>query len=364
MQKSLHKMDILFIDKVFLSGLPSLIRGVELFNLKLIEDMARLGRRVDVVCHKSWNNRICALDGADRINIMPVSYGSRSVINGLACALRLCRMKSTMARDTTFAYRIMLLGNVANGLIPSLGILRLRKVYERAVLIAHREPTGRFLRGLSRRTEVVAVNKYIGAQFRKAGFETDVYYGVTDATAFNSADRPRKDKATVDFCVLGYLDNAWKGSDTAIAGFMALPEAIREKSRLHLVAFKNPPEMPEDNVIAYNWIPRSEIPGFLSSMDAMIVPSRDEDVMRETFCQAMVQGMLSGLPVIANNLPVLTEKLDKGGGLVFSTTEELTRALEQLYRNEGQRKQMGERARQTAKKRYVWSTADFLKRYC
>ncbi|MFW6151710.1 MAG: glycosyltransferase, partial [Verrucomicrobiota bacterium] len=88
------------------------------------------------------------------------------------------------------------------------------------------------------------------------------------------------------------------------------------------------------------------------------------NVMRETFCQAMVQGMLSGLPVIANKLQVLTEKLDQGGGLVFSTTEDLTRAMDQLFRDKPLREHMGNQARTTAKNRYIWRTADFLERYC
>lgn len=364
MENALQDRDILFIDKVFLSELPDLIRGVELFNLRLIEDIARLGRHVDVICHKSWEKRIKKLECLDNINVIPVDCGSRSEINGLASAFKLFRAKGRADRKRGAAYPIMLLGNVANGLLPTLSILRLCGIYEKSILIAHRQPSSRFLAGLSRKTEVVAVNQQIGSEFRKAGFQAGVYYGVTNADAFNNITRTGKENRNVDFCVLGYLDNAWKGADTAIAGFMGLPPDVREKCRLHLVAFENPPEMPEDRIIAYNWMPSAQIPEFLSSMDIMIVPSRDEKVMRETFCQAMVQGMLTGLPVIANNLPVLTEKLDEGGGLVFSSTRELTLAMEQLCGDADKRIEMGELARKTAESRYVWNTADFLKCYC
>lgn len=51
MQASLQNKDMLFIDKVFLSKLPCLTRGVELFNLKLIEDIAQSGRSVRAVHH-------------------------------------------------------------------------------------------------------------------------------------------------------------------------------------------------------------------------------------------------------------------------------------------------------------------------
>ncbi len=358
MQASLHKKDMLFIDKVFLSRLPCLIRGVELFNLKLIEDIAQSGRPVDVVCHKSWVQKLSSLDCAEAINAIQVSSCSRPDINGILCALKLWRLKSK-------PYRVMLLGNVANGLIPALWILRKSGLYEKGVLIAHREPSGRFLRALCKDSAVVAVNRQIASQFREAGFTAEADYGVTDFSAIESrTELPGDEKQTVDFCLLGYLDNAWKGADTAIAAFQGLPAEVRKKSRLHLVAFKNPPMLSEHNIIPYNWMESSEIPEFLSSMDVMIVASRDENVMRETFCQAMVQGMLSGLPVIANKLQVLTEKLDQGGGLVFSTTEDLTRAMDQLFRDKPLREHMGNQARTTAKNRYIWRTADFLERYC
>ncbi len=358
MQASLNKKDILFIDKVFLSKLPFLIRGVELFNLKLIEDIGQSGRPVDVVCHESWVQKLSRLNCEDTINTIEVSCCSRPDINGIFCALKLLRLKSK-------PYRVMLLGNVANGLIPALWILRNAGLYEKGVLIAHREPSGRFLRALCKDTEVVAANRQIASQFREAGFTAEADYGVTDSSAIESITKlPGDEKQTVDFCLLGYLDNAWKGADTAIAAFRALPAEVRKRSRLHLVAFKNPPTLSENNIIAYNWMLSSEIPEFLSSMDVMIVASRDENVMCETFCQAMVQGMLSGLPIIANKLPVLTEKLDQGGGLVFSTTEDLTRAMDQLFRDKRLREHMGNQARATAKDRYIWKTAHFLQRYC
>jgi hypothetical protein len=52
----------------------------------------------------------------------------------------------------------------------------------------------------------------------------------------------------------------------------------------------------DGHVVAHPWLPADAIPGLLQGMHVMICPSRDEVVMRETFSQAMVQGMLSGLP--------------------------------------------------------------------
>ena len=85
--------------------------------------------------------------------------------------------------------------------------------------------------------------------------------------------------------------------------------------------------------------------------------------MRETFSQAMVQGMLSGLPVLANDLPILTEKLDQGGGLVFRTPAELTGLMARLLADAPLRERLGGEARATALARYVWDTARFARTY-
>jgi len=116
----------------------------------------------------------------------------------------------------------------------------------------------------------------------------------------------------LDFCLLGFLDNAWKGADTAIAAFQRVPMELRSKMRLHLFSYALPPVLHDKNIVAYPWKPLEEIPDLLRQMDVMIAPSRDEDVMRETFCLSAVQGMLAGLPLIVNNLPVLVEKLGSG----------------------------------------------------
>jgi glycosyltransferase involved in cell wall biosynthesis len=106
-----------------------------------------------------------------------------------------------------------------------------------------------------------------------------------------------------------------------------------------------------------------ELPDLLRTMDVMVVPSRDEEVMRETFSQAMVQGMLSGLPVIANDLPVLTEKLDQGGGLVVRSVKEMSEAMDKLAGDPVLRRRLGEEARRTALARYVWDTEAFVDKF-
>lgn len=260
---------------------------------------------------------------------------------------------------------VLLLGNVGNSLIPATRWLFMRKTFPRCVLIAHREASRRFVRSLKNiPMDVLAVNSAIARPFVDTGYRrVDVLYGVMSAESFFPLTEHTHEKLGIDFCVLGQLDNAWKGADTAVEAFRRLPERLRTRSRLHMASFAAPPDIPEKNLIPYRWMPLKDVAEFLRRMDIMVVPSRDEMVMRETFSQAMVQGMLTGLPVIANNLPVLTEKIDRGGGLVFNTIDELADAMTRLADSPELREKMGELGRRTALERYVWSTEQFVERY-
>jgi glycosyltransferase involved in cell wall biosynthesis len=102
---------------------------------------------------------------------------------------------------------------------------------------------------------------------------------------------------------------------------------------------------------------------FLKRMDVMLAPSRDEGVMRETFSQAAVQGMLSGCPLIVSDLAILTEKINEGGGLVAHSPEEMAAAMGRLASDAELRVRMGEKARRVAAARYIWRTDEFVKRY-
>lgn len=345
---------ILFLEKVFLGARSGPVRGVEIFNMNLVRDLSELGYGVTVPMHADWLSEAGRAWGN---NVEAVSYrlSRRPPVNGIAAVLSLRKER----------YDVLLLANTANGLIPALSLSARLGMAARYVLIAHREPSTRFVRCMSRRdARVVAVNGKIAGVFKgEAGKPADVFYGVTNAGIFCPGQRHGGGDGVTRFCVLGQLDNAWKGADTAVEGFMGLPAELRKNCELHLVSFTTPEVFPDRNIIAHRWMPFEDIPGFLRGMDVMIVPSRDENVMRETFSQAMVQGMLTGLPLVVNDLPVLVEKLDKGGGFVFRTVNELSGYMVSLTENPLLRKVEGEKARHTALSRYVWSTCKFAEKY-
>lgn len=342
---------VLFLEKVFLRP-PSLpLRGVELFNFHLIGDFLKLGHRVLLPAHTSWRDEIVARGFGS--GLRPVWSSAGELVGALGLARRL----PPAAADTLF------LANVGNGLIPLLHLLRWRRTSRNLVLLAHREASPRFVRALRRwPASIVCVNEQIARPFRAAGYpHVAVDYGIVDAHRFFPAEQRRNER--VRFVVLGALDNAWKGSDTALDAFRRLPPEIAARCELHLASYLKPPSNLPAGVTAYPWTPADRIPEFLRGMDAMLCPSRDEEVMRETFSQAIVQGMLTGLPVLASNLPIFAEKLDAGGGRIVRSADEMAAQMAALAMDPEMRARLGAEARATALSRYCWDTARFVRRY-
>ena len=358
-----------FLEKVFLGRRrpTDALRGVELFNLRLLRELASLGRPVLLFLDSSWRETAESFlaDGARPrapVRIVPVNGGGSGLAAGLLAAVAIRRE----ARRSG-PFETLLLGNVANRLVPALRLLRSGRDFRRMVLVAHRETSPRFLRAVRRLPgHVVAVCGQIAAPFRAPDVAATAHvdYGILEADSFHPAETPRPPDAPVRFVVLGALDNAWKGADTALAAFRLLPPDVRSRCELHLAAYADPPAFPDDpGVHAYSWLDPSRMPGLLRSMDAMLLPSRDEGVMRETFSQAAVQGMLTGLPCVYAPLPVLAEKFDRGGGIEADSPERFAAAMARLALDPALRARLGAEARATALARYVWDTGRFCRRY-
>jgi len=344
---------ILFLDKAFLGHRTKPICGVEIFNLCLIKDLASIGYSVAVLAHHGWGRVVKAWSGNISVEIVDLPRNLSNIPGGLL-ALRKIRKRR---------FDLLLLGNVEDSLIPIITSLRWMRAAGRIALIAHCEPKARFIRSLKRMpVAVLAGNKRIASRFDQGKFTSmTTRYGIAQSELFHPASSvlgARKDR--IDFCVVGHLERKWKGADTAVSAFLQLPYGLKRKCRLHLIGFANPPAFFDPHIITYSWRPHEQMGDFLRQMDVMIVPSRDEIVMRETFSQSSVQGMLTGLPLIVSNLPVLTEKIDAGGGLIFKDIDGLAQAMVRLAQDHQLRRKMGEQGRETALGRYVWSTQKFI----
>jgi glycosyltransferase involved in cell wall biosynthesis len=324
------------------------VRGIELFRFNLIHEFVQRDMCVTLICEKSWAARAEAILGEDLPELLVVPNVAGAAVNGLLAA----RKARNVQADLLF------IGNPGRGMLPAARALARRA--ENVLIMAHRPAKDSLIKGLRGvRARVVAVSEYVAEPYKAAGaWEVGVMYGIAGADAFFPRESPKGAHDPVNIIVLGKIDSPLKGSEDAIAAFEALPNDARATCRLHLASYVGePPALPE-GVIAHGWIPAPEIPVLLRDMDIMLSPSK-----AETFSQATVQGMLTGLPIIASDLPVLVEKLDTDGGVVATGVNAMRDAMLRLAQDADLRARMGAIGRRTALERYVWDTDVFLERW-
>ncbi|MEM8834637.1 MAG: glycosyltransferase family 4 protein [Planctomycetota bacterium] len=340
------------------------LRGVEVFDIQLVRHLVQLGVRVTVIADATWRERFDEhFDGA-RPDVVFTPSLRKPVPNSIVGAL------IASPRETK-AFDVAVLGNVARGCLPGAELARLRGIADRFLMIAHRWPSAKTVAWVNKRAcDVVSVSGYVNDAFDLHGVEPSVRravcYGLPNADLFfppdppalNLEDPPEATPDTpVNFCLLGSMESANKGVPETLAVWNTLPAEVRRISRLHLASYREPParsELPDD-VIAHPWMASSDVPPFLRTMTCVIVNSK-----WETFCQAMVQGMLTRMPTIVNTQECLVEKLDEGGGIVFDNDEQLRDAITRVATDPAWRVEAGRIARRVALERYVWSSERFV----
>ncbi len=352
---------ILLLEQGFLKprrGKP--VHGVELFRLHLLEQLASRGVRVRAVVERSWVRVIAERFGGEPpagLEVVGVPNLGGVALTGSAAALR-----SIGSR-----YDAVIFGDARRGLTPGMAIAAMGVRSPRRLLFAHRRPRGavvRVARALG--VNVLAVSDHVAGGFRGGvRGRVDVLYGLPNADRFHpptaptrpgaGTPAPRGDDEPVRFVLLGRLPNISKGEGKALEAMRRLPADVRGRVRLHLASYIEPAAIDEPGVVAHEWIPAAEIPAFLRTMDAMLCLSSNE-----TFSQAIVQGMLTGLPVIATSLPVFVEKLDTGAGFVADDPSAIAARMVELAGNPDLRARMGAEGRRVALERYVWDTDRFL----
>ncbi|MBQ7666496.1 MAG: glycosyltransferase family 4 protein, partial [Kiritimatiellae bacterium] len=281
-------------------------------------------------------------------------------------ALALLRAAAVAVRESRRRgerFDILFSANDANGVALPLRIALALKAARRLIVFAHKLPYPYFLKLLAPKAHrIVCVSAAVARGFDEAGFggRTIVQYGVVNAGAWHpAAEEPPADgeekRSGLRFCVFGSLDSEWKGADTALKAWRLLPEAFRAENELHLVAYSKAPDFSgETGVVAHGWQSGADAPALLRSMDAVLTPSRDPKRLMETFSQAVVQSMLTALPVIHTPIPVFKEKFDDGGGIEASTPQEFAAAMQALAGDPALRRRLGTEGRRTALQRYIW----------
>ena len=345
------KGSILYLAPAFLSYRShKQIRGVQIFDLQFVRDLVEMGVDVTMPADANWRPRFEEHLRGAMPRIVYAPHLRKPIWSGLYSALRL-----NGRWDAAF------LSNPAHGMVPGMNLMRRRGMFDRVVIQANKYVSEWFARKTRHwKAQYVAVSKMVkDTSPATVQARMDVYYGIANWAEFGPPATAHADDAPVNFAILGKLDNDWKGAPLALDAWSRLDPQVRSRCRLHLVSHPSPPKRSDPTVIDHPWRPANEIPGLLREMDVILVPSTDN----ETFSQAMVQGMLAGLPVICYDLHVLSEKMDAGGGIIIRDADQLAAAITHLAANPAERRAMGKVARQVALDRYRWSSEDFVRRY-
>ncbi|MBL9000554.1 MAG: glycosyltransferase family 4 protein [Phycisphaerae bacterium] len=342
---------LLYLAPALLSSDSGPIRGVQVFDLLVVRQLVEMGIAVTLPAESTWRERLVSHLAGALPEFIYTPRLFKPQWNGLWAGLKL----GGRTFDVTFV------GNVSRGLIPMIRLLLLRRVTARLVIQANRRPRPAFARAMRPwPATVLAVSRSVAEAFPEdLRPRVQVHYGIANSELFRPRSTPRPPGQPIRFCVMGALDNTWKGAHLAVEAFRHLPPDLAARCELHLAAYENPPSFPEKNIIAYPWMKSEAVPEFLRGMDIMLVPSDDH----ETFSQVMVQGMLTGLPCITSALPVLTEKIDTGGGAFYTTIQEFAAHMASFAEDTARRESAGRAARETALARYVWDTRVFSERY-
>ncbi|GAB4555148.1 MAG: hypothetical protein Tsb0013_17870 [Phycisphaerales bacterium] len=328
---------------------------MELFRLYLVRQMLDRGVRVTLVCEKSWGAALDEHGLTDhpllRAVLVPNIGGV--LINALVGTLG----------AITDDHDALLLGNPRKGLVPAMYAAALTQQDARTLVFAHRRGEHRFLdmvQGID--FDVLCVSEEVARKYRgNVAGSVDVMYGLPNHDSFVPPERPRQDDGVLRCCLLGRLPNVSKGTDKALRALELLEPDVRPRVELHLASYIDEPPARVASipgVVCHRWLKPSDVPAFLRTMDAMLALSSNE-----TFSQAIVQGMLTGLPIVATRIPVYEEKLDTGGGILAHTPENIASAITRLVREPHERTRMGGVARDTALERYCWDTDRFLDRH-
>lgn len=366
---------VLIIEQGFLKPRGSKpVHGVELFRLNLMRELTRLGVRVSVVAERSWKPRIERFFEGESSGA-PEVLAARSIGGAPGTGL----LGTMRAARTKRRWDALLFGNARLGMVPAMHWASWNELAPRRLLFAHRDPGSNFLDAVSTLSFDIVCNSEWVAQWYRGAWpgSVDVCYGLAAADQFFPRDggSTARSDGLIHFALLGRLPNISKGQEKAIAALRAVPEPLRSRLRLHLAGFADPPDFADPCIVAHPWMGPADVPAFLRSMDVMLAVST-----HETFSQAIVQGMLTGLPVIASDIPVFTEKLDalptgqreiapgssaerRVGGILTRSVRDVTDAMIRLAQDADLRRTLGEQGRRVALDRYVWDTRRFAERY-
>ena len=207
--------------------------------------------------------------------------------------------------------------------------------------------TGFLERQLARVDRFVAASAFVLEAHRQRGL--DLPGSVVPLFVPDPAPPAGNRSPSAPFLFVGRLERI-KGVDTLIDAFAAAPE-------LDLVIAGSGTAEPElrrqaarlANVTFAGQLGPTELGRLYRSAAALVVPS----VGYESGPLVVVEAFSHGLPVVGRRLGGITEHLERGGGLLYSTNDELVEILRTLAAGEALRSELGARGREVFLERHT-----------
>ncbi|MBH1939371.1 glycosyltransferase family 4 protein [Mobilitalea sibirica] len=226
--------------------------------------------------------------------------------------------------------------------MPGICACKLSKKFKRPSFIAYGESSDwsikkygikKTIKDINNVAGVISVSSYNKEKLLGMNVVTDekvkVFVNGVDTSSFLPID---KALARVKF---GFDQNdfiiSFVGQFIERKGINNLVEAIKDMPEVKLICAGSGPLKPNgDNILYCDKINPTDMPAFLSSSDVFVLPTQNEGC-----CNAILEAMACGLPIISSDLPFNKDVLDSENALLINpySTEEITMAIKELKSN-------------------------------
>jgi glycosyltransferase involved in cell wall biosynthesis len=210
----------------------------------------------------------------------------------------------------------------------------------------------------------LARNEEAGKILRKKGFSGPISIlppGV-DSEQFKKGKRKKVALAEKNEFVIGYI-----GAIVKQKGVLTLIEAVsklKAKFRLLFIGRGDYEEAVREKVrqlklrektLFLGTVPHREIPGYLGSLDVLVLPSLTFPNWKEQFGRVLIEAMSSEIPVIGSNSGEIPRVIQEGG-LIFKegNSEDLREKLELLLSNKSLCGKLARKGRKRVLEQYSW----------
>ena len=184
---------------------------------------------------------------------------------------------------------------------------------------------------------------------RETGFiddtmKTGVFPNGVDENKFRILDRAacrRELGLPADAFIVAYT-----GTFSANKGVDRLSRALEDCENVYSLFMGQGPLEPDcDRILHKGRVPNDRVAAYLNAADVFVLPTRGEGC-----CNAIVEALSCGLPVISSDLPFNDDILDRHNSIRIDveSVDEIRRSILKLYREPDLRQSLAQGARRTA----------------